>query len=208
MYVPLALIAVSLIGIAVLVYRKMPYLRKLTPEAHEFGPSLAHDLWPEMYAAIERIHFEAYVAMLLRELEKLMRKIRIFFSRIDRASSELISELRTAHVRTTQQAGEEPLPAVEAIPEHDTHVEVRTRKLEPDAAALKAEEQHLIIEIAQNPKNPALYSRLGDIYMALNNFHDAKDAFEAAIDLDKQDESLKQRLSSAERKLHEREVGF
>ena len=66
---------------------------------------------------------------------------------------------------------------------------------------LKNEEERLIIEIAQNPKNAALYESLGDLYIEMSNFNDAKESFEAAIELNPQDESIKQKLSSVLEKL-------
>ena len=64
-------------------------------------------------------------------------------------------------------------------------------------AFLKNEEQRLIMEIAKNPKDARLYEALGDLYMEMSGFIDAKESYEAAIELNPQDESLKQKLSSA-----------
>jgi len=203
--IPISLIIISLLGMGIIIARKFPYLRKLTPEAHTFGSTIFHDFFPELVTVIGKIRFEEYFSIVLRELEKLLRKLRLFFSRVDKASSELISELRSANRRKPQPiepAAEEPV-----IP-MDSHVEIRPRKTEDNADILKDKEQGLIIKIAHNPKDPTLYAALGEVYVGMGNFYDAKDSFEAAIDLDKQNESLKERLSFAERKLHETKVGF
>lgn len=206
--VPTVLIVIACIGIAVIVSRKLPYLKKLTPESHEFGPSIFHDFFPEMFQAFSRIHFEEYYASTLRELEKLLRRIRLLFSRIDSASSALISELRTINVKqqVTQEANEAPvLPPTSPT---DPHVEIRSKKSEMSPSELKAKEQQLIIDIAQHPKDAKLYGALGEVYVQLQNFEDAKDAFEAAIELDKTNETLKHRLSFTQRRLHENKLGF
>lgn len=210
-FIPLALIVISFIGIGVIVFRKLPYLRKLTPESHEFGSTVFHDFFPEFFAHIGKIHLEEYVAIFLREMEKLVRKIRLFFSRIDRASSDLIAELRSAsrkNEKAQAPADTEPLVSEPEFPAVNSNIEIRPRKTEPNMVALKAEEQRYIIEIAHHPKNAILYATLGEIYVKMDNLRDAKESFEAAINLDPENEKLKERLSFISRKLHETKVGF
>ena len=62
---------------------------------------------------------------------------------------------------------------------------------------MKKEEQRLIIEIAKNPKSSSLYETLGDLYVKMNNFTDAKESYEAAIELDPSKEELKKKHSQA-----------
>lgn len=210
-FISLALIGISFIGIGIIVFRKLPYLKKLTPESHEFGPTIFHDFFPEFFAQIGKIHLEEYVAIFLREMEKLVRKIRLFFSRIDRASSDLIAELRNAsrkNEKAQAPADTEPLTSESEFSAVNSNIEVRPRKIGADTAALKAEEQRYIIEIAHHPKNAILYATLGEIYVKMGNLRDAKESFEAAVNLDSKNDKLKERLSFVSRKLHEAEVGF
>ena len=60
---------------------------------------------------------------------------------------------------------------------------------------MKREEQKLIIEIAKNPKDSKLYEILGDLYVKMNNLSDAKESFEAAIELSPNSEILQKKLS-------------
>jgi hypothetical protein len=53
--IPLALMVVSAIAIAIIVWRKMPYLRKLTPEAHEMGDTVLHDFAPELIDRVQAV---------------------------------------------------------------------------------------------------------------------------------------------------------
>ncbi len=46
--IPLTIALAAFIGIAVVVWRKMPYLRKLAPEAHPVGETVLHDYAPEL----------------------------------------------------------------------------------------------------------------------------------------------------------------
>ena len=54
-----------------------------------------------------------------------------------------------------------------------------------------------IIEIAQNPKDSRLYEKLGDLYVEMENWNDAKESYEAAIELNPTAEELKRKLSTA-----------
>ena len=60
---------------------------------------------------------------------------------------------------------------------------------------MKKEEQRLIIEIAKNPKDFKLYEILGDVYLKTNNLSDAKESYEAAIELNPHNEELQKKLS-------------
>ncbi|OGN08532.1 MAG: hypothetical protein A3C61_01930 [Candidatus Yanofskybacteria bacterium RIFCSPHIGHO2_02_FULL_39_10] len=59
----------------------------------------------------------------------------------------------------------------------------------------------MIIEIAKNPKDAHLYEVLGDLYIEMENFVDAKESYEASIELSPQNGSLKIKLSEALEKL-------
>jgi tetratricopeptide (TPR) repeat protein len=210
--VPLALVVVSFIGIGMIVSRKLPYLKKLTPESHEFGPSIFHDFFPELFAAVGRAHLEQYLAVTSRELEKLIRKVRLMFSRIDSASSSLITELRNMSAKRSAPAVEtsETMQSeiTSTVPSVDPHIEVHPRKAAPGMVELKSREQQLIIDIAQHPKNAELYAMLGEIYIQMNSFEDAKESFEAAIELDAARHSYKHRLEFVLKRLHETKIGF
>ena len=66
---------------------------------------------------------------------------------------------------------------------------------------MKREEQGMIIEIAKNPKDSRLYEVLGDLYVRMNNFSDAKESFEAAMELSPHDEGLQKKYSQVLKKM-------
>ncbi len=189
---PLLLIAGSIIGIVLIVHRKLPYLKKLTPESHELGESIFHDFVPEIVPWFDQARMRHYRQITLKELEKFLRQLRVISLKIDHMSDSLIKKIRRLHITThlehaaVQQKSEEspPLVTVPAGP-----------SVKDTAEELKSQEQKLIIEIAQNPKDPQLYETLGDLYLKMKNDHDAKEAFEAALGLNPHDQALARKYS-------------
>ena len=57
------------------------------------------------------------------------------------------------------------------------------------------------VEIAKNPKDSRLYEVLGDLYVKMNNFSDAKESFEAAMELSPHDEGLQKKYSQVLKKM-------
>lgn len=191
--IPVTLILVSVAGISILVFRKMPYLNKLTPETHA-GGDILNDLFPELSDGLKSLKLREYGNLWFIELEKFLRKLRLFFLRIDRMSDAWIKKIRSGNIsRATNLVEEkEGLPEVPVLKTHPAPVITMED--------MKKEEQGLIIEIAKNPKNSSLYEALGDLYLKMNNLSDAKESFEAAVELNPNSEALKQKLSSVLRK--------
>ena len=108
--------------------------------------------------------------------------------KIDRMSDSMIKKIRNFTERKHVQ-----MPAVK--------VQEPTRKKKETPEDMKMEEQKLIIEIAKNPKNPDLYEVLGDLYMKMAGYTDAKEAYEAAMALVPSKEELKVKHSQAVEKV-------
>lgn len=200
--IPLAIILACAIGVAVIVWRKLPYLRKLDPESHEMGETVLHDYAPEAvdwYRSIPWRRFQHTVAV---ELENLIRRMRSAMSSADKLSDRLGQQLRGMGQRAAKQH-EKVIAQIEQ--------EKQERVVEPDPDAvdfddpeqLKQEEQRLIIAIAQDPKDAGLYSDLARITMRLGNYDDAVEAMEQAVKLEPGNEVYVKRLERAKRKQHD-----
>jgi tetratricopeptide (TPR) repeat protein len=198
--IPLAIALLGVTGIAVMVWRKMPYLRKLTPEAHELGDTLAHDYVPEVLDWWVSIPWRQYVQTVLVELEKILRQVRLFMQTLDRLWDRMIRKVR----RTHQEAGKqhEEIVAQQEVARQEKEEEDEDDKTFDinDPEQLKQEEQNLIVAIAQNPKDVASYQRIAQVYVRMDQVGDAIEALEAALKLDpenvrmtKRVEALKQR---------------
>ncbi len=193
--IPLSIALVSAVGMGVIAYRKMPYLRRLDPEAHPVGASIWHDFFPELVDGARSVNVSEYKRASLFELEKVLRRIRIIFSAVDRFSDSLIKAVRQEHLETAlnQEANhrQEPESPVRQSAEERSAAKQETGTGEGD---LKHKEQELIIAIAQDPKNAALYQRLARVYLDIGNFSDALESLQAAAKLEPDNEAVKKEL--------------
>lgn len=188
---PLIFIAGSAVGVFVIIRRKMPYLKKLTPENNEIGESVLHDFFPELMAWIGQIDLAEIKQHALRELEKFLRKLRVATLKVDHISDSLIKNIRRAHLNNHIEHVIADEKAAEPAPKTEPAKDPKTVMMED----LKTQEQKLIIEIAQNPKDPKLFEVLGDLYLKLENLQDARDAYEAALGLNPNDQGIARKYS-------------
>lgn len=187
--VPSILIGISLIGIALIVRRKLSYLRKLSPDSHEVGEHLWDDYFPELIHWLGHTKWRESRQAVLRETEKLLRRMRLVLLKVDHISDRLIKKVRRVHLtghleNTASQLGNNETLAIEP-----------SKPAEITPEDLKAREQQLIIEIAQNPKNPELYETLGDLYVKMGSAQDAQEAYEAALGFDPDNQALARKYS-------------
>lgn len=190
--IPLSLILVSAIGIFVIIQRKMPYLKKLTPEANVDG-SIFADFAPELYTVLESAKVQEYKNLWFLELEKFLRRLRVVSLKMDRVSDAWIKRIRRGNAfRMITSFDDDTTNINELKPIQNPAVKVEAR---PSAYDMKREEQRLIIEIAKNPKDAKLYETLGDLYLTMGNSADAKESFEAAIELNPNSEALAKKHS-------------
>ncbi len=187
-------------GVLVIVFRKMPYLNKLTPETHPPAQAgvmgdILTDLFPELLKGFKSLKLKEYGHLWLIELEKFLRRLRVVSLKMDRISDSWIKRIRGNISRATTPAATEKAeelgtPVFKVQPAPQTTLE-----------EMKREEQRLIIEIAKNPKDAKLYEVLGDLYIKMNNLLDAKESFEAAIELNPHNEGLRKKHSQVLEKL-------
>lgn len=210
--IPLSLIFVSLLGIFFIVYKKKNYLEKLY-SLNTAGDNNSNivlqrfnlidfsmELFPEIKQLFSKIEIDKHKATWLMETEKFLRRMRLISLRMDRLSDGWIKKIRRVHTNGKLN-GHAPNEQIETL-SSTTSVAIPTvedKKISPNF--LKNEEERLIIEIAQNPKDYKLYEALGDLYVEMGSYVDAKESYEAAIELNSQDEYLKKKLSFALEKL-------
>ena len=208
--VPLLLIIGSFAGIALIIWRKKSYFKEfviiengVSEVSVGFNFSLNQywrEFFPEIEELVKRIKFDEYKVLWLLELEKFLRKTRLIFLRVDSWSDQLIKKVRRIHLNgklNSNEVSQEVISGESVVPSPIDQVQSQTIS----SVFLKNEEERLILEIAKNPKDSALYEALGDLYMEMQNWADAKESYEASIELSPQNESLKQKLSLALEKL-------
>ena len=208
--IPFFLIILSLSGIVLIIWRKKSYLDKLyilNMAGNDMGDqalvsgsgvgwrTYGLELFPEVKTLIEKLKFHEYQVIWLREAEKFLRRARLLSLKIDRLSDTLIKKIRRVNING-QLNGQAVSKTIEEKKETIVAVDP-AKKATISTNFLKNEEERLIIEIAKNPKDATLYESLGDLYTEMENWTDAKESYEAAIELNPQNESLKQKLSLA-----------
>lgn len=196
--IPLSLAAAALLVVAIIVWRKMSFLRKLTPESHDVGDTWLHDMAPEVITKAKSVHWRQYLHALLVEFEKFLRRTRVAMSALDRASDKLVRKVRRVHQETAKQVQDIQEKRQEEAREEEKDLEELDMN-DPDQ--LKQEEQRLIVAIAQSPKDVNLYSDLARVYAKLGNLADAVEALQAAVKLDPENENFAKRLESAKKRL-------
>ena len=209
---PLVLIFASLAGITIIVWRKKSYLDKLhaldaagsnTDSAMggvSFGwMAYGAELFPELKSIFDRIKIHEYKELWLKEAEKFLRKTRLVFLRIDRLSDSLIKKIRKVSVNGQLSSQAHKIEPTSDKNHESEVVSVQKQTISP--AFLKNEETRLIMEIAKNPKDASLYGALGDLYVEMESWIDAKESYEASIELDSQNELFKKKLSSVLEKI-------
>lgn len=189
--IPLIFIFVSLAGVFYVVWKKMPYLKKLTID----GTNQEHDFWSEFFPGvsswIKSIDLEAHKITWMKEFEKFVRRLHIISLRLDNFTNSLLHKIRTKNGEVKNGTNKVQFEKTE----EPGKIKAIINLLE----VLKKEEQRLIIEIAKDPKNPDLYRKLGDLYLELKNFKDAEESFSVALDLDPDDSESKNKLHKIKR---------
>lgn len=184
-----------MVGISIIIFRKMPYLNKLTPETHAEGDFL-NDLFPELSDGFKSLKLREYGNLWLIELEKFLRKLRVISLKIDRVAEVWIKRIRKGNIsRTINSVIEDKKETEKPVVSKVQPVPTMT------AEDLKKEEQRLIIEIAKSPKDFRLYEVLGDLYVKMNSLSDAKESFEAAMELNPNNKELEKKHSKVLKKM-------
>ena len=212
-FVPLMLLFASVLGIVTIMWRKKSYLNKLyslnvagsgtdntiNNDSNFDWIVYGGELFPELKDLLAKIKIHQYKTMWLMEAEKFLRRTRLIFLRIDRLSDLLIKKIRRVHVNG-QLNGHSDAEVLETKNDESELGQTFKHALSPNF--LKNEESRLIMEIAKNPKDNKMYESLGDLYVEMGNWTDAKESYEAAIELNPQNESLRQKLSLALERLN------
>ena len=197
--IPLAIFVVAVVLALSIVGRKMPYLRKLTPESHETGETIIHDFAPEAVEWIRGIPWRQFLHRILSELEIGLNRLRQAMYGLGHASESVMKGVR----RAGQKAAKSHVAAVAQLEEDKKEREAEYDPDEVDMTdpeQLRAEEQRLIVAIAQNPKDVELYSDIARVYMRLRAYGDAVEALEQAVRLDSDTTEYLKRLERARRK--------
>ncbi|TSC91711.1 MAG: hypothetical protein CEN90_175 [Parcubacteria group bacterium Licking1014_17] len=199
---PLGIFILSLLLIGAVIVRKLAFLRKLSPEVLENSAVNYRGFWeellPEAGGIIKFIKSHEWRLKLLEQFEKLFSLLKSISSLIDSLFHKILLLVKRKAKQSEQIVIKEEIKeqkekaeieeAIEAISEHN-------------GSDIREEEQLLIINIAKNPRDPELYRRLGDIYIKTEEYDDARQCFEKAIELNPRDIASRGKLKKVLAKL-------
>jgi len=210
--IPLFLILASVGGVFFIVWRKLPNLGELAKTEGSNGNGITNGSWrnfiielyPEFWNWLKNVNlenkFKEYKELWLVETEKFLRRLRVASLKMDRLSDSLIKK-----IRNSMYSGSSYRYAGEGKDE-DKKSEQTTQEAEKNSREeFKKREQMLILEIAKNPKNSSFYEELGNLYIEMREYDDARNSYEAAIELNPNNEELNKKLSQALEKLNKPE---
>ena len=206
--IPLSILAVSVVVISVIIGRKFSYLKKLDPEVIDSNNTNGlmavtgfwHEFLPEASDFIKGVDTSEYRKFYLSLSEKLLRRLRVVSLKIDSLTHRLITKIKSSNkaiaiveAERERESGATPDTGVQ---EQDKPIIILSRE-----EKLKQKEQELIIQIAQDPKDPELYKKLGNVYLQLKNPDDAAESFKVALKLKPDDEKTKKNLEALGQKV-------
>ena len=210
------LIAFSLVGLGIIIFRKIPILANLSEEemiilARKKG----------IIQKMREINYKQYRFNLMVYLEKFLRRIKIIFLKIEnllgkwinwlRGRSQIMSQKSREWIKQRdikKQKMEESLSNKTkdgiSIKINKEEVENKIEQEEDDLSISELkkpikEEQKWINLIIEDPKNITAYKFLGLLYWKQHNYLDAKNSLEMAVKLGSKDKKVKEILKELER---------
>lgn len=201
------------IGLAVIVFRKIPRLARLSEEELAFLEK--RKILTRKYREINNHH---YRVNLMAGLEKFLRRAKILSLKTENLLSQWIKKLREKSLKLRHKSRqlieqksvktkiwinahkgktarpylkEEKATTLERedlIPEESGQISIA------DLEKPIKEEQQWIDLIIQNPKNTIAYKALGLLYWKQHNYADAKASLEMALKLGSKDKKIKEIL--------------
>jgi hypothetical protein len=213
------LVAVSLIGLGIIVYRKISVLARLSE-----GEMTILDRKRGVIQRIREIDYKQYWLNFMIALEKFLRRIKIVFLKIENLLSKCINFLRNRSQIMTQKSREWirqremkrrkiggdlseetknkiPIKIDKTDKEEGTDSEIRKEGIndedELSISELKRpikEEQKWIDLIVEDPKNITAYKFLGLLYWRQHNYSDAKASLKMAVKFGSKDKKVKEVL--------------
>ncbi|NQV00914.1 MAG: hypothetical protein HQ537_02250 [Parcubacteria group bacterium] len=210
------LIAFSLVGLGIIIFRKIPILANLSEEemiilARKKG----------IIQKMREINYKQYWFNLMVYLEKFLRRIKIVFLKIEnllgrwinwlRGRSQIMSQKSREWIKQRdikkQKMEESLLNKTKdgiSIKINKEEVENKIEQEEDDLSISELkkpikEEQKWINLIIEDPKNITAYKFLGLLYWKQHNYLDAKNSLEMAVKLGSKDKKVKEILKELER---------
>lgn len=177
--IPLILFASGVAGLGYVLWPKIKEIKK-----REDLPEIKESFWrlmvPEFFSFWDNIDFEGLKKNTSSDYEKLLRRVRIISLKTDNFVNKLLEKRQAKSVPSVR-------PEFKEKSEDSDEPKV-------NQAYFKTKESSLIADIARNPKDKNLYKTLAALYFENQMYKDAKDVFDVVLELDPNEEEVKQTL--------------
>ncbi len=134
------------------------------------------NFFPEVGGFLKRMDLPKFKGKFFDEIEKGLRFVRVASLKVDSATNSMIHKVKKNGTNGNGH-GEE---VVEGVAEMQRN--------------FQDEEERLITAISEEPKNPVLYKKLGDLYIEMKNNDDAVEAFKVSLELNPEDKEVQEKL--------------
>lgn len=205
-----SLIVFGLVGLGVIIYRKIPVLARLSEEEMTI-----FNRKNGIIQKIREIDYKHRGFNLLIALEKFLRRIKIVFLKLENFLSKCINFLGNKSQIMTQKSREwirqremkrrETKKATSPKIEESVSVRIIEENDDLSISELKKpikEEQKWIDLIVEDPKNITAYKFLGLLYWKQYNYPDAKASLEMAVKYGSKDKKVKEILKEIKKNEH------
>lgn len=179
-FVPIAVILLELVGMIVVIGRKIPVLAELT------NTPPAQSVWRTTLLRLRRLAgrlpYQRYWGFALRVWEKILRRMRIFVLKAENKSAAWLAGVKD---RSRQVAQRSKFLRGEGIP---LKVDV------PAPATPDGELGQLLAAVRRNPEDAPAYLALSDFYLKRGQLQEAKVALEKLLAIDPAHSIARQKL--------------
>lgn len=222
--IPPVLIVLSLAGIVYFLMKKAPQMAELARKETEEDQKEAEDLMERRgflkrtTARVKGINWTGIKNSILSLLEKLMRRLRLVFLKLENSFRKM-----SEWIKTRKAKAPEKIEYKEEESEQEIEIK-RTEARMPTDSILKEEEKvirpiisdkvvspHgrtemkdrledlLIDRIAVDPRDVEAYERLAEYYFEVGNYADAKECYKQVIKLDPKNRNVRYKMRRLER---------
>jgi len=203
--IPQIIITISIAGIIVLVARKLPQISSLPEDKKTLDMNGSNQkfkvpsIFRKILAKIKSFKRSKFLHDLLDLFEKLLRKAKVVFLKIENKITDWAEKIkqRSQQVKDRRKGIEVQVNHVTRDDEVKfTNIQQQGRlRSSSYGVPMEEIEQKYIDAISSNPRDIAVYKKLGKLYQEHGNMEDAKEVYKAILKIDPNDEEGKNQLT-------------
>lgn len=226
--IPPVLIVLSLAGIVYFLLKKAPQMAELAEKEKAEKQKELEDLMERRgflertTAKVKGINWGGLKNGILSLMEKLMRRIRLMFLKLENSFKKMSDWIRTRRARSkenkeekieevkTEQMLEIKRADIVKMPTDSILKEAEEKVIRPSISdkivsphgrtEMKDRLEDLLVDrIATDPRDVEAYERLAEYYFEVGNYSDAKECYKQVIKLDPKNRNVRYKMRRLER---------